>query len=260
MNAACIRLDRVSLDFPVFHTGGRSLKKLLLSAGGRLHRTGRDSLRVAALRGISLAIAPGERIGLLGGNGAGKTSLLRVLGGIYEPSHGTVITQGRRHALLHPEQGMHPDLTGRENIRLGGLYHGLSGTALRGLEDDVAAFAALGEFLDLPLRVYSAGMAVRLGFSLATAIRPNILLMDEWFLAGDAAFMQRAYTRLADLVRGVDILVLATHQDQVLRDWCTRVIWLDQGRVRADGPPGDVIDAYHRCPAAPPMTAQPALG
>jgi len=259
MNAASIRLDRVSLDFPVFHAGGRSLKKLLLSAGGRLHRTARDSLRVAALRDVSLAIAPGERIGLLGGNGAGKTSLLRVLGGIYEPSHGTVMTQGRRHALLHPEQGMHPDLTGRENIHLGGLYHGLSGAELRGLEADVAAFAALGEFLDLPLRVYSAGMAVRLGFSLATAIRPNILLMDEWFLAGDAAFMQRAHTRLADLVRDVDILVLATHQDQVLRDWCTRVIWLDQGSVRADGTPGEVIDAYHRCAPATPMTAQPAL-
>jgi len=242
---ARLRLDGVSLALPVYHAGGRSLKKTVLSAAGRLGQARRHVV-VQALRGISLDIGSGERVGLVGGNGAGKTSLLRVLAGIYEPGDGTVRTQGRRHALLHSGQGMHPDLTGRENIRLSGMYHGLSRAALARLEDDVASFAELGEFLDLPLRVFSAGMAVRLGFAVATGMRPDILLLDEWFLAGDAAFLAKAQARLEAWVRGAEILVLATHQDAVLRDWCTRAIWLEQGQVRADGETGAVIDAYRR--------------
>jgi len=243
--AARVTVENVSLRFPLYHAGARSLKKLALAAATR--RLGRDSgsrVVVEALKEISIGIASGERIGLIGGNGAGKTSLLRAIAGIYEPASGVVKTCGSLNVLLDPNLGMNPDLTGRENIFLRGLYHGLSRPALRRLEDDVASFAELAEFLDLPLRIYSAGMSVRLGFALATAIQPQILLMDEWFLAGDAAFLEKAHTRLEDLVRGVEILVLATHQEPVVRKWCTRVILLDQGRVRADGPPGDVLDEY----------------
>lgn len=241
---AHLRLDAVSVRFPLFHADTRSLKKTLLGAAGRLGRAAGDRIVVEALREISLTIGSGERVGLIGGNGAGKTTLLRVLAGIYEPADGRVLSTGRVHALLHPGQGMHQDLSGRENIRLGGLYHGLSRPALRQLEDDVAAFAELGDFLDLPLRIYSAGMAVRLGFALATAIRPEILLMDEWFLAGDAAFMARARARLEDMVRGAEILVLATHHEAVLRQWCSRLLWLDQGRLRDDGGTSDILAAY----------------
>ncbi len=248
-NHATLQLDAVCLRFPLLHGGARSLKKTVLGAlggqlGGQLTRTQQGRVEVDALHDISLRMASGARIGLVGGNGAGKTSLLRVLAGIYPPTRGTIHTQGRIHALLHPGQGMQPDLTGRENIRLGGLYHGLSGPALRRLEDDVAGFAELGDFLALPLRVYSAGMAVRLGFALATAVRPQILLMDEWFLAGDAGFMEKARTRLEDIVRGAEILVLATHHTDVLRNWCDRVIWLEQGRIRGDGAAADILDAY----------------
>lgn len=267
--AAHIRLDRVFLSFPLYHAGARSLKKTMLGAvgnavGGRLGRVqgGRAKgkrIVVEALRDISLTIPSGERLGLIGGNGAGKTSLLRLLAGIYPPVSGTIQTRGKIQALLHPSQGMQPDLTGRENIQLGGLYHGLHGPALRRLADDVAGFAELGDFLDLPLRVYSAGMAVRLGFALATAMRPQILLMDEWFLAGDAAFMHKARGRLEDMVRGAEILVLATHQDTVLRDWCTRVLWLDQGRVRAQGTPEAIIHAYQRSSSDDVPTAEPEM-
>ena len=135
---------------------------------------------------------------------------------------------------------MNPELTGRENIMLRGLYSGLSRPMLARLEEDVIEFSELSDFIDLPMRIYSAGMSVRLGFALATAIRPRILLMDEWFLAGDASFMEKARQRLEDMVRAADILVLSTHSSQIVREWCTRVMWLDKGRIRADGPVTEV--------------------
>jgi lipopolysaccharide transport system ATP-binding protein len=139
---------------------------------------------------------------------------------------------------------MNPDLTGRENIMLRGLYNGLGAAAIRRLEEDVCDFADLDDFIDLPVRIYSSGMVVRLGFALATAIRPQVLLMDEWFMAGDATFMEKARLRLEDLVRGAEILVLSSHQEHVMLEWCTRVIWMDQGRIRADGPAAEVMDRY----------------
>ena len=199
---------------------------------------------VRALSDINFSLTSGERLGLVGSNGAGKTTLLRTLAGIYEPVTGHVRVRGALNAMLDPSLGMNTDLTGRENILLRGLYSGLSRPMLKRLEDDVIAFAELSDFIDLPVRIYSAGMVVRLGFALATAIRPRILLMDEWFLAGDAAFMDKARARLEDMVRGADILVLSTHSDTVIREWCTRVIWLEKGRVRADGPMAEIMDLY----------------
>ena len=139
---------------------------------------------------------------------------------------------------------MNPELTGRENIALRGLYQGMDRAAIRRMEEDVAEFAELGDFMDLPVRIYSSGMVVRLGFALATAIRPQVLLMDEWFLAGDANFMEKARLRLEDMVRSTDILVLSTHLASVIEQWCSRLIWLDQGSVRADGAVDEVLAAY----------------
>jgi lipopolysaccharide transport system ATP-binding protein len=144
---------------------------------------------------------------------------------------------------------MNPELTGRENIMLRGLYSGFSRQMLARLEEDVIEFSELSDFIDLPMRIYSAGMAVRLGFALATAIRPRILLMDEWFLAGDAGFMEKARQRLEDMVRAADILVLSTHNNAIVREWCTRVLWLEKGRIVADGPAGEVLDRYAGTPA-----------
>jgi lipopolysaccharide transport system ATP-binding protein len=175
--------------------------------------------------------------------------LLRVLAGIYEPVSGHVRMQGTMNALLDTSLGMNPELTGRENIMLRGLYGGLSGSRLAQLEEDVIEFAELSDFIDLPMRIYSAGMAVRLGFALATAIRPRILLMDEWFLAGDAAFLEKARQRMEGMVRAADILVLSTHNVTIVQEWCTRAIWLEQGRIRADGPVQEVLDQYIGVPA-----------
>jgi lipopolysaccharide transport system ATP-binding protein len=248
---ARIDVSGISVFFPLYHGGSRSLKKTVLAAAsGRLGQDGQNRIVVQALQDISFSLKSGDRLGLIGGNGAGKTTLLRTLAGIYEPVVGRLRIQGSINALLDTQLGMNLGLTGRENIRLRGQYGGLAGSELRRLEDDVADFAELGDFLDLPVRIYSSGMVVRLGFALATAIRPQILLMDEWFLAGDAAFLDRARARLEDMVRGADILVLSSHMEAAIRDWCTRVIWMDHGRIKADGPPVEMLERYLGHPVA----------
>ena len=242
---AAIDVSELSLLFPLYHANSRSLKKTLLAvASGRFSKDQQNRVVVQALRDISLSLRSGERLGVVGANGAGKTTLLRTLAGIYEPVMGMVRVHGRLNALLDAQLGMNPELTGRENIVLRGLYSGLTRGELPELEQDVREFAELGDFMDLPVRIYSSGMVVRLGFALATAIRPQILLMDEWILAGDAAFLDKARDRLEDMVRGAEILVLSSHSPAIVLEWCTRVIWLDQGQIRADGPPLEVLEQY----------------
>jgi lipopolysaccharide transport system ATP-binding protein len=254
---ARIDITGVSVFFPLYHGNSRSLKKTVMAAAsGRLGQDKQSRVVVQALRDISFTLTSGDRLGLIGGNGAGKTTLLRTLAGIYEPVMGRVRVQGSLSALLDTSLGMNIEGTGRENIMLRGLYDGLSRSELSRLEEDVAEFAGLGDFLDLPLRTYSSGMLVRLGFAMATAIRPQILLMDEWFLAGDSEFMERARTRLEDMVRGAEILVLSTHATVIVQNWCTRVLWLDQGRIREDGPPDAVLESYLGHPVLPTEAVQ----
>ncbi len=243
---ARIRVEGVSLDFPLYHGSARSLKKTVFAAAsGRLGEDKRQRVVVEALRDIDIELRSGDRLGLVGTNGAGKTTLLRTMAGIYEPGVGRVRIEGVLNALLDPQLGMNVDLTGRENIMLRGLYNGFSKRQIALLEQDVQDFAELGEFLDLPVRFYSSGMVVRLGFALATSIRPEVLLMDEWFLAGDANFIAKARARLESVVRGAEILVLSSHLPGAVLEWCTRVIWMDHGRVRMDGPAERVMACYH---------------
>ncbi len=250
LGEAFLEIDRLSLDFPIYHGGARSLKKTMLSAAsGRLGpsrdgKQGSGRVVVQALREISLSLRSGDRLGIVGRNGAGKSSLLRAMAGIYEPVAGKVHVRGTLSALLDTNFGMNLDLTGRENILLRGRYGGMNKAAIRRLESDVQEFAALGAFIDLPVRMYSSGMVVRLGFGMATAIAPQVLLMDEWFMAGDSAFQDKAHARLENVVRGAEIVVLTSHQVGVLKTWCTRMLWLDAGRVRADGTPEEVVERY----------------
>jgi lipopolysaccharide transport system ATP-binding protein len=256
VNQPHIRVENVSVSFPLYHTSARSLKKTMIAAAaGRLGHDQQRRVVVQALRDLSFSLRGGGRLGLIGPNGAGKTTLLRTLAGIYEPVMGRVTVQGSVGALLDISLGMNVELTGRENILLRGLYNGYSRAAIARLEQDVAEFADLGDFLDLPVRIYSSGMMIRLGFGLATAIRPEILIMDEWILAGDAAFQERARDRLEAMVRSADILVLSSHDLQAMRKWCSRTLWLDQGRLRMDGPPDEVVDAYLGRAAQPAMAA-----
>ena len=242
--------------FPLYHGTARSLRRTVAAAtSGRLRQDAQRRMVVHALRGLSFALRPGERLGLVGGNGAGKTTLLRALAGIYEPIVGRVTVKGELHTLLDTNLGMNFDLTGRENIGLRGLYAGLSPEAIRALEEAVQDFAELGGFLDMPVRTYSSGMVVRLGFALATSIKPQILLMDEWFLAGDSSFMIKARGRLESLVQQAEILVISTHQPDIIAAWCTRVLWMEQGGIRMQGTPDQVLPEYlgHTVKPAPEM-------
>ena len=242
---ANILIDQLSISFPLYHGESRSLKKTVFAAAsGRLGEDRSHRLVVQALRDISFTLNRGDRLGLIGSNGAGKTTLLRAMAGIYEPTTGTVTLNGAVTALLDPGQGMNLELTGRENIRLRGLYSGLADPHIKQLQSDVADFAGLGHFLELPVKTYSSGMIVRLGFALATAIKPQILLMDEWILAGDASFLDKARHRLETMVRGAEVLVLSSHNADIIMQWCNRVIWMDNGEVRADGPPHEILEAY----------------
>jgi lipopolysaccharide transport system ATP-binding protein len=226
----------VTIEFPLYHVGARSLKKRLLArAPIRLREDESHRIVVSALRDLTFHIGPGERVALIGSNGAGKTTLLRTLGGIYEPVAGRLKVDGSIGSLIDPNAGMDPEATGRENIVLRGLFLGLSEAECGAMAEEAGQFSGLGEFLDVPIRTYSAGMAVRLSFAIATLMAPQILLMDEWFLAGDADFMVRATRRLEQLVVGADILVIATHDMAIVRKWCTRVIRLASGRIEADG-------------------------
>ncbi|GGG32229.1 sugar ABC transporter ATP-binding protein [Caldovatus sediminis] len=241
---ARILAEGISVEFPLYHLGARSLKKRLLAATPlRLRTDDANRVVVAALRDLSFEIARGERVALVGRNGAGKTTLLRTLAGVYEPVAGRLTVEGAVGSLIDPAAGMDPDATGRENIVLRALYRGMTAVEGTALAEEVAAFAGLGEFLDVPVRTYSAGMHVRLAFAMATAMTPQVLLMDEWFLAGDAEFMEKAEQRLSRLVSDADILVLATHDLAVVRNWCTRAIRLEGGRIIGDGPVAEVLAA-----------------
>lgn len=238
-------VDNVSISFPLYHGESRSLKKTVFAAAsGRLGQDNKHRLTVEALKNISFSLRSGDRVGFIGSNGAGKTTLLRAMAGIYEPVTGSITIDGAITALLDASQGLNMDLTGYENIRLRALFSGYGDTQIKQLQEDVAAFAGLDQFLELPVRTYSSGMIIRLGFALATAIKPEILLMDEWILAGDAAFMDKAKHRLETVVQGAEILVLSSHNTDVILRWCNRVIWMDTGRIRADGPPEEVMAAY----------------
>ncbi|HEY8609965.1 MAG TPA: ABC transporter ATP-binding protein, partial [Roseomonas sp.] len=241
---AHIEAKDLRVEFPLYHLGARSLKKRLLArAAARVRTDESNRVVVSALRDLNFRIDSGERVALVGRNGAGKTTLLRSLAGIYEPVGGQLRMEGSIGSLIDPAAGMDPDSTGRENVRLRALYRNLDAAGQAVLEEEVAEFAGLGEFMDVPIKGYSAGMSIRLAFAIATAMQPQILLMDEWFMAGDASFMEKAEARLANLVSAADILVIATHDMDIARRWCTRAIRLDAGRIVADGPVEPVIEA-----------------
>ncbi len=241
---ASILAEALDVDFPLYHVGARSLKKQLLARTGlRMHTDASNRIVISALRDLDFRIDRGERVALVGHNGAGKTTLLRTLAGIYEPVGGRLRVEGEIGSLIDPSAGIDMDSTGRENIMLRCLFRGMNEAELRERVEEIGAFSGLGTFLDVPIRTYSSGMSVRLSFAIATMIEPQILLMDEWLAAGDAEFQAQAQARLERLVGDADILVIATHSMVTARTWCSRAIRLDSGRIVADGPVDEVIEA-----------------
>jgi len=241
-----IQLQNVSVEFPVFNPPSRSLKNRVLSiaTGGKIERKSDRLVIVSSLDDISLTLREGDRVGLVGHNGSGKTTLLQVLSGIYSPTRGEAIINGTCTSLINISLGIDPDVTGYENIRLRAAMMGMSPREISAKLEEIAEFTGLGDFLDMPFRIYSSGMQLRLAFATSTAVRPEILIMDEWLSTGDEDFRERANQRMTELVDSTKILVLASHERNLLANNCNRVIWLDHGQVKMDSSPEEVLPAY----------------
>jgi homopolymeric O-antigen transport system ATP-binding protein len=233
-NTAIVSLDGVSVRLPVYQTGSRSLKKRMLFHGsaGRIGRDAHDQVFIEALRDVSLSLISGDRVALIGANGAGKTTLLRTIAGIYEPVEGEVKTRGRVSPMLDINVGIDGDLNGFDNIRMRALLLGLTPKEVEQHLPEIAEFTELGDYLDMPVGTYSAGMILRLSFAVATCLAPEILLMDESILAGDAHFIDKAEVRLRGVIERASVMVLASHDLELCGRWCTKGVWLEQGRIR----------------------------
>ncbi|QAU24992.1 ABC transporter ATP-binding protein [Dyella sp. M7H15-1] len=243
---AIVEFDNVSVDFPIYNASGRSLKKSLMRAatGGQLGADGQGRVVVRALENLNFTLRDGDRVGLIGHNGAGKSTLLRLLCSVYEPSTGSAKIEGEVGSLLDISLGINGEATGRENIYLRGGLLGLKRGEVTRRMDEIVDFAELGEFIDMPVRTYSTGMHLRLAFAVSTIMRPEILLMDEWLSVGDENFKHKAETRMSEIVQSTHILVIASHSRELIKNSCNRVLWLEHGRVRMDGGPGEVLPAY----------------
>lgn len=243
MKQPVIRLQAVNLHYAAVAYKERSLKTLLASAfhKGKPRVSVQD---VHALKDITLEIKGGERVGLLGHNGAGKSTFLKTVAGLYPVSSGSVQVEGEIRSLFDLSMGFEPDATGRENILYRGLLLGLAPAFMRSKEAEIVEFAGLGEFIDYPIKTYSAGMQVRLAFAISTAVGGDILLLDEVIGAGDANFMAKAQQRIASLIEQAEILVLASHDFSALRSLCARGIVFHHGEIVFDGPIDAALSEY----------------
>lgn len=242
-----IQLSGVTVDFPIYSVDARSFKKSLLhrSTGGMINQDIGSRISIRALDNVDLLLEEGDRVGLIGHNGSGKTTLLRVLAGVYEPMIGRIMRRGKVTPLLDLALGVNLDSTGHENILSFGSLVGLTKSEIREHTEEIEAFTELGDYLSMPVRTYSTGMMLRLGFAVCTCVNPEILLMDEWISVGDASFMEKAEQRLRSFVDNAGILVLASHNQVLLEHVCNKGILLNQGKVKAVGPIRDVLDTYN---------------
>jgi ABC-type polysaccharide/polyol phosphate transport system ATPase subunit len=253
-------LENVCVEFPIYGVG-RSLRAAMFAraTGGLVQRgAGRQGrVVVKALNGVSFSLRDGDRLGLIGHNGAGKSTLLKVLAGVYQPVSGRVLASGPITSCFDPLPGLDGEDTGYQNIITAGLLSGMTRQAIEAKIPDIEEFSELGEYLSLPVRTYSGGMMARLGFAVATAVDPGILLVDEGIGAGDARFTERARRRLQDFVDRSSVLVLASHSDALIQSWCNKAALLENGAIRLIGEVDRVMEAYHGTrPAQLPVAAE----
>ncbi|KQV01148.1 sugar ABC transporter ATP-binding protein [Mesorhizobium sp. Root102] len=226
-----IHAENLGLSYKVRQKMTLGLRDRRVLAGGRIEGMGRDR-HVTALDRVSFSLEAGDRLGLVGANGAGKTTLLKVLYGIYVPTKGRVAIEGRVDALFNIGLGFRPEATGRRNIELRGLINGWSPDEIKVRMDEIIVFSELGDFIDLPFKSYSQGMAARLAFSIATSFEPEILLMDEWIGAGDPNFQDKARQRMNEMAEKAGIIVLASHNHGLLKKTCNKILELHESRLR----------------------------
>jgi ABC-type polysaccharide/polyol phosphate transport system ATPase subunit len=235
-----IVVDHAARSFRVYPRETRTLKDVLFKRG----RTGGSD--VWALRDVSFTVEPGSAVGLVGRNGSGKTTLLRLLSGIVKPTSGRVAVGGRVGSLLELGAGFHPDMTGRENVFLNGSIHGLRRAAIREKLDEIVAFSGLEDHIDLPVRTYSSGMYMRLGFAIASHVEADVLLLDEVFAVGDEAFQRKCFGRIFEFKQRGGTIVFVSHDAAAVERLCDRAVLLKDGAVVFDGPTHDAIVAYRR--------------
>jgi ABC-type polysaccharide/polyol phosphate transport system ATPase subunit len=245
----------LGVRFDLRHSKGRTLRRSLAAAVGA--RPGVEERYFWALRDVNFAIAPGEILGIIGKNGSGKSTLLEVIAEVIGPDEGSIQVAGRRPTLLTIGAGFERELTGRENIRLNAAYLGFSRKDIDQLIEPIEEFSELGQFLDQPLKTYSTGMRARLGFSIAVHTDPDILLLDEVLSVGDADFQEKSRQRLAEMMTRARAIVVVSHQAGFIDDLCSKVLWLEKGRVRDFGEPEGLIARYH---ASTPRRPGPAAG
>ena len=245
---ARIELRNVSVEFPIYNVSARSFKKrfLRLATGGTISKDAGQHVVIKSLNNISLSIQHGDRIGLIGHNGAGKSTLLRLIANIYEPVSGDRYVEGNISSILNLTQGIEVEYTGYENVIIRGTILGVPRKQINQQMEEIAALTGLGDYMSMPVRTYSLGMLVRLAFAISTSIQPDILLIDEVFGAGDADFMQKAVDKMTSLLNQSSIVVLATHSDSLIKEFCNKVLLLDGGQVKFFGDVDQGIELYHQ--------------
>jgi ABC-type polysaccharide/polyol phosphate transport system ATPase subunit len=239
---ARIELENVGLTFKVRQHGRITWKEFFVRHLFR--KAFNPFIQVEALKGVDLSLDKGNRLGIIGHNGAGKSTLMKVLAGVYPPTSGRRHVEGNISSLFDIALGFEPDASGWENICYRGYLQGETPRTIKPKMQPIADFSELGQFLDMPVRYYSAGKLVRLAFSIATAIEPEILLVDEVLSVGDMAFQEKARRRMIDMMARAQLIVMISHDLEAIRRLCDRVLWMDHGRARQIGPTETVIAAY----------------
>lgn len=236
-----IELTDVSLRFRLYHDKTPNLKDYVTGFFKNKRSAFTDFW---ALKHINLIFEEGDRVGIVGHNGAGKSTLLKTICRIYAAQFGEVRIRGRVAPLIEIGAGFNPEFSGRDNIYFSGSILGYSKSELRSLEDGIISFTGLEEFIDTPVKYYSTGMYMKLAFAIATAVHPEILILDEVFAGGDASFISKAKSRMTEFIDKASIMVCVSHDMDLIKSLCNRVIWLDHGQVKADGKPEDIVSSY----------------
>jgi ABC-2 type transport system ATP-binding protein len=243
---AQILLKNISVEFPIYNVNARSFKKsfLRIATGGTVSKDANEHIVVRALNDLSFEIEHNDRIGIIGHNGSGKSTLLRLLAKIYEPTHGQIKIKGHISPMLDLMQGIEAEFTGYENIVMRGIILGLTRKKITKQIDEISELTGLGDYLSMPVRTYSSGMMVRLAFAISTSIQPDILLIDEIFGAGDSDFMLKARAKMVSLLDQSSIVVMATHSDTLIKEFCNKALLLDGGCIKYFGSVTQALEMY----------------
>lgn len=244
--SSSISLNQVVLSYELHLDRTNNLKEFLINLITKRSYTSERKRYVNALDSVSLQIAEGERVGIIGLNGSGKSTMLKVISGILKPTKGMVNVVGDVQPLIEIGAGFDPEFTGRENIYLNGYMLGFTKAQIKQKEKEIVEYADVGDYIDTPIKYYSSGMSVRLAFTIATMIKPDILVFDEMLAAGDAAFMQKAQKRIDELMTEARIIVLVSHDLELVKRVCSRVLVMNAGKVAFDGPSVAALEFYQK--------------